>query len=79
MCEPWNSLALVLVGSVLGAWAFGAWCGCVCRLRWKRSWRGLAQRNGRAFYEGGHTARFLAEAAHRRSEEKAARLKEVAK
>lgn len=77
--EPWNSLALVLLGSVLGAWAFGAWCGCLCRLRWRRSWRAIEARQGRDFCEAGHTARFLAEAARRQAEAKAAKLQEAAK
>lgn len=39
MNEFWNSAALVALGSVLGAWAFGVCCGCLGRWRWNRQWR----------------------------------------
>lgn len=77
--EPWNSIVLVVLGSALGAWAFGAWCGCLGRWRWRRSWRAITERQGRDFCEAGHPARFLAESAKRQAEAKAARLKEAAR
>jgi hypothetical protein len=77
--EPWNSMALVLIGSALGAWAFGAWCGCLCRLRWRRQWRALSERQGRDFSEmpSGHTARFIAQQVAQRNAERAEQLKEA--
>lgn len=76
--EPWNSMVLVVAGAVFGGLAAGLWCGCLPRLRWRRSWRALAERQGRDFCEAGHTARFLAESARRQAEAKADRLKEAA-
>jgi len=75
--EPWNSMALVVLGAALGAWAFGCWCGCLVRLRWRRQWRALAERTGRDFCEGGHTARFIAQQVARRNAERAQMLKEA--
>ena len=60
MTEFWNSAALVALGSLLGAWAFGLGCGCLSRWRWNRQWRSLAARNERDFCSGGHASRFLA-------------------
>jgi len=69
--EPWYSIGLVVAGAALGAWGFGAWCGCLCRLRWRRKWRDLAERQGRDFCEGGHTARFIAAQIEARNAERA--------
>lgn len=77
MNEPWNSAALVALGSVLGAYAFGLGCGCLSRWRWNRQWRALAERNERDFCSGGHASRFLAETAERRHAARAANLKEA--
>jgi hypothetical protein len=81
--EAWNSMALVLIGSVLGALASGVWCGCLPRWRWLRSWSALVARNGGAFSDesrpGSHTARFIAESARREAQAKADRLKEVSR
>ena len=81
--EPFNSILLVVLGALLGAVAAGSWCGCLPRWRWRRSWRRLVERNGGEWCEAqpacGHTARFLAESARRRTESRAVRLKEVAK
>ena len=79
MNEPWNSAALVALGSLLGAWAFGVCCGCLGRWRWNREWRALAKRNERDFCAGGHASRFLAGVAERRLAARAASLKEAAK
>ena len=79
MNEPWNSAALVALGSLLGAWAFGLGCGCLTRWRWNRQWRALAARNERDFCSGGHASRFLAETAERRAAARAASLKEAAR
>jgi hypothetical protein len=79
MNEPWNSAALVALGSLLGAWAFGLGCGCLSRWRWNRQWRALASRNERDFCGGGHASRFLAETAERRHAARAASLKEAAR
>ena len=79
MTEPWNSAALVALGSLLGAYAFGACCGCLGRWRWNRQWRALAKRNERDFCQHGHTSRFLAETAERRAAARAASLKEAAR
>lgn len=79
MTEFWNSAALVALGSLLGAWAFGLGCGCLTRWRWNREWRALAKRNERDFCAGGHASRFLAGVAERRLAARAANLKEAAK
>ena len=79
MTEFWNSAALVALGSLLGAWAFGAGCGCLGRWRWNRQWRALAKRNERDFCVGQHTSRFLAMTAERRAAARAASLKEAAR
>ena len=79
MTEPWNSAALVALGSLLGAYAFGACCGCRGGWRWNRQWRALAKRNERDFCQHGHTSRFLAETAERRAAARAASLKEAAR
>ena len=79
MTEFWNSAALVALGSLLGAWAFGLGCGCLTRWRWNRQWRSLAARNERDFCSGGHASRFLAETAERRHAARAASLKEAAR
>ena len=71
--EPCNSMALVLLGALAGAWLFGSACGCVGRWRWRR-WVGRWQaRQDRPFCElpAGHTARFLALAAAARTEQRA--------
>ena len=79
--EPFNSMALVLIGALFGGLAWGWWCGCLPRLRWRRRWHALAERNGRAFCDApsGDTARFLAMREEQRTAERAARLKEAAK
>jgi len=46
--EPFNSLALVVLGSVLGALASGMWCGCLPRWRWRRSQSHAARSEQRA-------------------------------
>lgn len=79
MTEPWNSAGLIVLGSVLGAWAFGLGCGCLSRWRWNRQWRSLAARNERDFCSGGHASRFLAGVAERRLAARAASLKEAAR
>ena len=78
MTEFWNSAALVALGSLLGAYAFGVCCGCLGRWRWNRQWRALAKRNERDFCAGGHASRFLAETAERRAAARAASLKGAA-
>jgi len=78
MIEPWNSAGLIVLGSLLGAYAFGVCCGCLSRWRWNRQWRALASRNERDFCAGQHTSRFLAETAQRRAAARAASLKEAA-
>ena len=77
MNEFSNSAALVALGSLLGAYAFGVCCGCLGRWRWNREWRALAKRNERDFCAGGHASRFLAETAERRHAARAANLKEA--
>lgn len=87
--EPWNSVALVVAGAVLGALASGLWCGCLGRIRWRRQWRVLAERNGRPFAEmgdrrseigdgrsemGAHTARFIMQQVAARNEQRAREL-----
>ena len=79
MNEPWNSVGLIVLGSVLGAYAFGLGCGCLSRWRWNRQWRALAARNERDFCANQHTSRFLAETAERRLAARAANLKEAAR
>ena len=79
MTEPWNSAGLIVLGSLLGAWAFGLGCGCLSRWRWNWQWRSLASRNERDFCAGQHTSRFLAMTAERRHAARAASLKEAAK
>jgi len=71
MPEPFNSLALVLLGALAGAWAFGCSCGCLGRWQRRRHWRALAGRQAAEFSESGHTARFLAQAAQARSDARA--------
>jgi len=78
MTEFWNSAALVVLGALIGAWAFGVCCGCLSRWRWNRQWRALAARNERDFCAGGHASRFLAGVAERRAAARAASLKEAA-
>ena len=79
MNEFWKDAALVALGSVLGAYAFGLGCGCLSRWRWNRQWRSLSARNERDFCSGGHASRFLAGVAERRLAARAANLKEAAK
>ena len=79
MNEFWNSVGLIVLGSVLGAYAFGLGCGCLGRWRWNRQWRALAERNERDFCSNGHASRFLAETAERRLAARAANLKEAAR
>ena len=76
--EPWDSVAKVLVGALLGAWAAGSWCGCLGRWRWRAGWRRLAARNGEAFSDGpaSHTARFIAQQV---AERNAARARDLAR
>lgn len=76
MPEPWNSLLLVLAGATFGAVAAGCWCGCLPRLRWRRQWRSLAEKQGRDFTESGHTARFIAQQV---AERNAARARDLAR
>jgi len=78
MTEFWNSVGLIVLGSVLGAYAFGVGCGCLSRWRWNRQWRALAARNERDFCAGGHASRFLAGVAERRAAARAASLKGAA-
>lgn len=77
--EPWNSMVLVVVGALFGGLAWGWWCGCLPRLRWRRQWRALADRNARDFSEtpSGHTARFIAQQVAKRNAERAEQLKEA--
>jgi hypothetical protein len=79
MNEFWKDAALVALGSVLGAYAFGLGCGCLSRWRWNRQWRALAARNERDFCAGGHASRFLAETAQRRADQRAKNLQEAAR
>lgn len=51
MPEPLNSMALVLIGAALGAWAAGAWCGCLRQARWRRQWLGIAERTSKPWTE----------------------------
>jgi len=78
MNEFWKDAALVVLGSLLGAFAFGLCCGCLGRWRWNRQWRALAKRNERDFCAGQHTSRFLAGVAERRAAARAASLKGAA-
>jgi len=78
MTEFWKDAALVVLGSLLGAYAFGLGCGCLGRWRWNRQWRALAARNERDFCAGQHTSRFLAMTAERRAAARAASLKGAA-
>ena len=68
------ALALVFLGALAGAWAALVWCGCASRWRWRRAWRGVADRSAAPFFEQGHTTRFLARAAEERM---AARAREL--
>jgi len=77
MSEPLNCILLVLAGAFLGAVAAGCWW-CIPRWRWRRQWRALAERNGRDFTECGHTARFLAQSAQLRTEQRARQLARLA-
>jgi len=77
MTEFWKDAALVVLGSLLGAFAFGLGCGCLSRWRWNRQWRALAARNERDFCAGQHTSRFLAETAQRRADQRAKNLQEA--
>jgi hypothetical protein len=84
MSEPFNSIVLVLAGALFGAWFAGCWCGCLPRWRWRRSWRKLVENNGGVFEEEAacrrdQTARFHACQAERRTQERAAHLKEGAR
>lgn len=45
--EPWDSVAKVLVGALLCAWAAGSWCGCLGRWRWRKQWRAIMERQER--------------------------------
>jgi len=78
MSEVLNCILLVLAGALLGAVATGFWCGCLPRWRWRRQWRRLTERNGRDFTECGHTARFLAQSAQLRTEQRARQLARLA-
>lgn len=86
--EPFNSMALVMVGALFGGLAWGWWCGCLPRLRWRRRWHALAERNGQVFYEfpaedaarlNAHLADFLSRCEEKRQADRAAKLKEAAK
>ena len=83
MTEPFNSMLLLLAGALLGAWAANCWACWAPRWRWRRTWRGLASRQGRAFTEqehsAGHTARFLAHSAELRTQARARELARLAK
>ena len=76
--EPFNSLALVLLGALAGAWAFGCSCGCLGRWQRRRHWRALAGRQAAEFSETGSAARFLAHSAQIRSERRARELARLA-
>jgi uncharacterized membrane protein YccC len=82
MSEPANSIALVLIGALLGAWFAGCWCGCLPRWRWRRSWRQMVERNGGVFEEAetcrrDHTTRFIMAEVAKRNAERAAQIKEA--
>lgn len=71
--EPFNSIALLVVGALFGGIAWGWWCGCLPRLRWRRRWHKLCERQGREFYDmpSGDTARFIAQQVQARNEQRA--------
>jgi hypothetical protein len=81
MTEPINSVLLVLAGALLGATAANCWACWVERWRWRRTWRGLAGRQERAFTDepSGHAARFLAHSAELRTQARARELARMAK
>lgn len=76
--EPFNSLALVLLGALAGAWAFGCSCGCLGRWQRRRRWRALANRQSAEFSETSIDARYLAKLAANTSERRARELAPVA-
>ena len=43
MTEFWNSAALVVLGALIGAWAFGVCCGCLSRVSKCASWRACGE------------------------------------